>query len=261
MGDMKIKLVVTDLDSTLLRHDKTISAYTADVFRRMRERGILLAFATARDYRFVTEFLMPMNGVEPDVLIAGNGALAQNKDRVLYKRMIPHEIINALKSRFESIICVSTEDFYYFSGDSSSHHWSIGKKSTVLTDCSVSIKNDAYHIEGKARSDPKLLIEGYPDLRIVVYSDSNTATVVHHQASKLNALIAVADALNIDKREIAVFGDDFSDVEMLMYYDYSVAVANAIDECKAAAKYACGSNEEDGVACWIEENVLNRLMK
>ena len=55
----KIKLIATDLDNTLLRRDKTVSEYTADVFQRIRNRGILIAFATARDFRFVTEYIAP----------------------------------------------------------------------------------------------------------------------------------------------------------------------------------------------------------
>jgi hydroxymethylpyrimidine pyrophosphatase-like HAD family hydrolase len=46
-GLTDIKLIVADLDNTLLRRDKTISDYTADVFRRLRGRGVLTAFATA----------------------------------------------------------------------------------------------------------------------------------------------------------------------------------------------------------------------
>ncbi|MDR0446612.1 MAG: HAD hydrolase family protein, partial [Oscillospiraceae bacterium] len=37
---MNVKLIVTDLDNTLLRRDKALSDYTADVFRRVRERGV-----------------------------------------------------------------------------------------------------------------------------------------------------------------------------------------------------------------------------
>jgi FMN phosphatase YigB (HAD superfamily) len=64
----EIKLIVTDLDNTLLRRDKTISDYTVDVFRRIRDRGVLVAFATARDFRFVTEHISPLFGIVPDIL-------------------------------------------------------------------------------------------------------------------------------------------------------------------------------------------------
>jgi hydroxymethylpyrimidine pyrophosphatase-like HAD family hydrolase len=55
---------------------------------------------------------------------------------------------------------------------------------------------------------------------------------------------------------IAAFGDDHNDVEMLRRCGFGVAVANAIEEAKAAAGCICGTNDNDGVANWIEERVL-----
>ena len=43
---------------------------------------------------------------------------------------------------------------------------------------------------------------------------------------------------------------------MLTSVGLGVAVENAFDEVKAAAKHICGSNEDDGVAKWLSENVL-----
>jgi len=48
----------------------------------------------------------------------------------------------------------------------------------------------------------------------------------------------------------------YSDVDWLSYCVNSVAVANAIDEVKAVANYVCGDCDDDGVAKWLEENVL-----
>jgi len=52
------------------------------------------------------------------------------------------------------------------------------------------------------------------------------------------------------------FGDDYNDIEMLRECGIGVAVDNAIYEAKVAADYACGGCDEDGVAKWLEVNVL-----
>lgn len=52
-----IKMVVTDLDGTLLRNDKTISDYTENVLAELKEQGILFVVATARPIRSVNEWL------------------------------------------------------------------------------------------------------------------------------------------------------------------------------------------------------------
>jgi Cof subfamily protein (haloacid dehalogenase superfamily) len=253
----KIKLIVTDLDNTLLKRDKTISEYTADVFCRVKERGILTAFATARDYRFITEHITPLFKITPDIIIADNGALAFHEGKYLYKKMIPKKTVNALLPHFEPLRCVSAENAYYISGEFSNDHWSIGKKGTVISDFSKNIENDAFFLDGNIEKAKLFLTGQYPDIRIVAYSDIIAfCTLVHREATKLNALKAVKNALSIDIGDIAAFGDDYSDVDMLSYCGYGIAVANAINECKSAAGYICGDCDEDGAAHWIEENCI-----
>ena len=253
---MKIKMIVTDLDYTLLRRDKTVSDYTARVFRRVRERGVLIAFATARDFRFVTEHISPLIDIVPDIVIADNGALAQYNGNDLYKRLIPVDTANTLLSRFEIINCASTESAYFLTGDYSHDHWSIGKKATVITDFSDGIKEDALYVDGIVGKLATDITYGFSEVRTVTYSGINVVTIVHREATKLNALIAIKRALNISTDEIVAFGDDYSDMEMLRGCGIGVAVANAIDEVKAAASYVCGDCDEDGVAKWLENHIL-----
>ena len=253
---MNIKMIVTDLDNTLLRHDKTVSEYTADVFKRIRERGVLLAFATARDFRFVTEYVTPLTGITPDILIADNGALARQNGKDLYIKTIPNAIVNQLMPHFESVRNISNGNTYYLSGEIADGHWSIGISETIVTDFADAIDNDAFFVAGIAGSRLLPFVELNPDIRAATYSDVDFVTVVHHEATKLNALMAVQNTLGFENDNIAVFGDDYSDIEMLSSYKHSVAVANAIDECKAVAKYICDANDDDGVAKWLEAFVL-----
>jgi hydroxymethylpyrimidine pyrophosphatase-like HAD family hydrolase len=52
------------------------------------------------------------------------------------------------------------------------------------------------------------------------------------------------------------FGDDKNDLEMIKRCGIGVAVENALDEVKNVAKYVCKSNNDDGVARWLEEYIL-----
>jgi len=52
------------------------------------------------------------------------------------------------------------------------------------------------------------------------------------------------------------FSDDYNDFDMIRECGIGVAVINALDEVKAVANYICDANENDGVAKWLEENVL-----
>jgi hydroxymethylpyrimidine pyrophosphatase-like HAD family hydrolase len=55
---------------------------------------------------------------------------------------------------------------------------------------------------------------------------------------------------------VVAFGDDYNDVEMLSECGIGVAMGNAIDECKAVADHICGDCDDDGMAKWLEKNLL-----
>ena len=74
--------------------------------------------------------------------------------------------------------------------------------------------------------------------------------------SKEKAIEAVSQNLNIPTESIVSFGDDFNDIGMLKLCGKGIAMQNAIDEVKQIANEICLSNEDDGVARWIEENLL-----
>ena len=65
-----------------------------------------------------------------------------------------------------------------------------------------------------------------------------------------------AEYLNIDISQVAAFGDDYGDLDMIAGCGHGVAMGNAAEDVKAAAKYICDTNENDGVAKWLEQNVL-----
>ena len=85
---------------------------------------------------------------------------------------------------------------------------------------------------------------------------SQTLTILCCVATKANAAKYLSDYFSVPLVNVAAFGDDYNDVEMLRECGVGVAVANSIDEVKAIADYVCGDCDEDGVARWLEENVL-----
>ena len=70
--------------------------------------------------------------------------------------------------------------------------------------------------------------------------------------------MAIANEFNIDKSEIVAFGDDMNDKEMLVSMGSGVAMGNAIEEVKVIADYICDTNDNDGVAKWLDENITKK---
>ena len=71
-----INMIVTDLDDTLLRTDKTISEYTTSILRRCSERGIKVAFATARGH---PENVIPVDCFDGRIMCNGAVVIADGK--------------------------------------------------------------------------------------------------------------------------------------------------------------------------------------
>ena len=77
--------------------------------------------------------------------------------------------------------------------------------------------------------------------------------------NKGNALENMCKELCFTSDEVMAFGDADNDIEMLQYAGYGIAMGNASDECKEAAKYETLSNGEDGIAAAIEKFVFDAL--
>jgi HAD superfamily hydrolase (TIGR01484 family) len=87
-------------------------------------------------------------------------------------------------------------------------------------------------------------------------SENEVLIVMNKDARKINAVSTVAAEFGISLSDVAAFGDDYNDIEMLRDCGIGIAVENAINEAKAVANYICGDCDNDGVAKWLEENVL-----
>lgn len=254
---MNIAMIATDLDGTLLRSDKTISAYTADVLRRCQARGILLAFATARPPRTVARFALD---ARPDVLICHNGALVRDAQGGESHCEIAFDEAVALARKLDELrsgITISLElgERLYANFDMSGIRFC---DDYIHTDFCSLPRGPVYKlIAGISSPDDIGRIAALLSPGLYVQRCEETlALVMARSATKLNGIRQVAAAHGIPLEHVAAFGDDVNDVEMLRACGVGVAVANALSEVRTAADCVCGANDEDGMARWLEENAL-----
>ena len=251
-----IRMIVTDLDGTFLRDDKTASEYTLDVIKRARERGVIFAVATARPIRSVVEWL-PF--IEFDVGIFHNGAVIRTPDGDIDGMGIdgPDGIAQAmLRAEPEARISIESEDRLYCNFDPG-YIWP-GAEYTFTGDfsCMAGRVADKIIVEAHCTEDVEKFARYIPDYAYVVMSENRIAMIMNKKATKINAIRAVAEKYGIDMGDVVAFGDDYNDIDMLRGCGRGIAVANALPEVKAAADDVCGSNMDDGEARWIEENIL-----
>lgn len=251
-----IRMVVTDLDSTLLRRDKTVSAFTLDTIAELRRRGIVFAIATARPYRSVK---IPFPWLKFDAAAYHNGALVHVDGRPVASIGIadaPSVIAPILREIPGAHICCEINDLLY-TNFNTLHLWPT--EPFILTEGFDEIAGrtadkliiECHSLEEMAQYERFLPGELYAQL-----SEHVIAMVMNRSATKVNAIKLLAEHYNIPMESIAAFGDDYNDVGMLRACGIGVAVANALPDVRAAADQIALSNEEDGEARWIAENLL-----
>lgn len=254
---MSVRMIVTDLDQTLLQTDKTISRYTAAIMKQCRAKGIRVIFATARPKRTVNRFL---TDVSVDGLVLHNGAVvyAENKHFVNYgiDSETKNNILKSISHDHpQAILSVEIDDTLYANFDVKTI-WP--ETEAVRTDFSVLPDKPADNIiVGVSSLEDIVLFSKYlPDNLYIEMNDGKLGLIMSKAATKWNAVKALADHFSISTGDVVAFGDDYNDIEMIRLCGTGVAVVNALDEAKAVADFICGSNDDDGVARWLEENVL-----
>ncbi len=259
--EKKIKLIITDLDRTLLRTDKSISNYSLDVIRRCKEQGIYIAIATARSERAAAKYIELIN---PDIVISNGGALAKCKDEIIYKCMLSTKVSDSLikdcvMSSNIGEITVETESRYYSNSEELNKH---GEDYThaKYTDYSKPLSCMTYKItvEVLENSIAEKIASKYPECSFLIFVGENWCRFAHREATKINAINEIVKYLNINLEEIAAFGDDINDLGMIKHCGQGIAVSNAIKEILECASHITGSNDEDGVAAYIRENFLEK---
>lgn len=248
---MNVKMVVTDLDNTLLRTDKTISEYTISVFRKLRERGILLVFATARSLESSQEYRMLLS---PDGDVVTGGCLVFAGAELLRRYYLPEpqgaDLLTEL-CEHPSIKRVSARSM-------NERYSNRSEEGRVRVDFKAGLPEGLIHCS--CRTDDvelmKLIAASYPDFSFLHISDEDLYDINPKVATKYNGVRILADHFRVQLSEVVAFGDDNNDIEMIRECGVGVAVANAIDKVKAVADYMCDSSDNDGIAKWIEANLL-----
>jgi Cof subfamily protein (haloacid dehalogenase superfamily) len=247
-------LVATDLDDTLLRRDKTVSDYTAGVFRRLCERGILAALATGRPLSMVTEYAKRL-GI--DNMILDNGAEIFTGGELIRDFFPPRDIVLSLIDELSANPAVyrigaRTKRAYYTTNRENPD------PTKIIWDFTEPIAEPIIHVSFRSgdASIAQSIQERFPELSVLRFAREDLCDVGASGVSKANGIKILAEHFNIPMAEVAAFGDEYNDIEMLRECGVGVAVENAVPEYKAAANHTCGDCDSDGVARWIEENLL-----
>ena len=247
------KAVVLDLDETLLHSDGSVSDYTLEVLQKCKNRGIAVIVATAR-FWFKAEKYLKL--ISPDYAILADGTQIYHNGELFHgfamdKKQSDGMINELMKDEaFDFVVSVGKKLFCSSAG--------IREEWRESRDFKEPLDAPAYKIAAvlKKYDVAKELAETY-DCRMYSYRGENLYGFASAKSGKYQAVLALGEILQIKPEEMIAFGDDENDYEILQNVGKGVAVANAIPMIKEIADAITESNNDDGVAKYIEKLLSN----
>ncbi len=250
-----MKMVALDMDGTLLRTDKSISARTLHVLDSLRREGVEIAIATARPPRAVTNLLPEQ--LQPITLICYNGAEIYQAGRLVHRQGIaPDDVSLVLESMGNngavSMVAVECEDVFYargrvddfFPGLPSCRLDSLCQGTETVTKVLLGLST---------ATDIQLLREQLPGGCVMSVTDNGTlCQIMHQDVNKVRAISLIAGQSGHTLADVIAFGDDHNDLEMIAECGLGVAMGNAVAEIRQVADLVTLTNDQDGVAHVLE---------
>ncbi|AIO19218.1 Putative phosphatase YwpJ [Candidatus Izimaplasma bacterium HR1] len=268
-----IKMVVSDMDGTLLNSNLEISQKNLDAIEGLREKGIRFCIATGRPEQLVKEYIEPLNMKDPMIMYNGSVIGHPFQDEKLYdlklekkdiKEIIEYcELNDIIYMPYTKDMIISKPNYRVEFFQNRNEKLADKNKcifedirdiDDIVNNHSINkvllIENDQEKFE-----KTKELVANYSQFEIAS-SQKGFIDINPRGASKGNALKVLAKHFGYTLDEIVVFGDQDNDVSMLEVAGVSVAMANASENAKNAADHITSSNNDSGVAEWINKNLL-----
>ncbi len=265
----KIRLVVSDVDGTMVTTDKALQPSTVAAAHKLRAAGIHLALVSSRPPRgmmFIQEELGlngPLGGFNGGTILAPDGG-------VIEQRVVPEAAVRTtldlLARRGVSAWLFADNQWIIkdIHGDYVPKELhTVRFEPTVVDDFEPYVARCGKVVGASAKFD--LLAECEDELHHLLHGAANAhrsqkyyLDLTHPDADKGTALHAIAKWYGIDPAEVAAIGDMTNDVPMFRVAGMSIAMANAPPAVAAEAKLHTASNEDDGWAEAIDRHVLPR---
>ncbi len=267
MADGSIKLVLADVDGTLVTDDKVLTDRAVDAVRRLGEAGILFALTSGRPPRGTEMLVQPLAITTP--VAAFNGGVFVDPDmQMIEQRTIPEDVASGVIAVFDErgLDAWVYRGSDWFVRDLEAAHvdreaWTV-KFPPTLVGGFDDLTADVAKIVGVsddhqlAQAAVEAVREEFGDHVSAARSQPYYADITHPDANKGAVARWLAGRYGIGPDEIATIGDMPNDVLMFANSRLSIAMGQSGSEVHRAARRVTASNEDDGFAKAMERFVL-----
>ncbi|MEV6598946.1 HAD family hydrolase [Actinoplanes sp. NPDC051346] len=261
----EFRLVASDIDGTLIRDDGTLSPRTIDVLDRLHDRGVPTVLVTGRPVRWLRQLYDQM--AEPLPAVCANGAVVYDPDSDEILRAAPLSVellLDVTKRLREAVpdvaLAVEVENgrsFWYeekwpLRWDAEHHAVRMLTTPEELT-TAPAVKLLARSARHEPDEFAELVSRTLGELAVATHSSSSALVEISAAGvTKAAGLAWLCEREGIDATEVIAFGDMPNDLPLLAWAGRSVAMGNAHPAVKEVADEVALTNDEDGVAAYLE---------
>ena len=265
---MKYKLVALDLDGTLLRNDHSISPFTSKILKKLNRLDIKIVISTGRSYSSLKPVIHKLDLEHPVICYNGGMIRDGRTDEILHETFVPSDITKEL------IKIARREDLHfqgYLNGDfiheqdrPEATRYGIATGLTgIIRPFDLTkeinftkvmyISDDISHLK---RVETELN-NTFCDNIYVSFSNPRYLEIMDKGVNKGSALKSLMEGYGFKQDEVIAFGDGLNDREMLEFAGLGVVMTNGESSLKETFPNTQFTNQEDGVAKYLEE-LLNK---
>ena len=265
-----IRLVIADVDGTLVTHEKILTPRAIDAVFQLRKVGIQFAVTSGRPPRGMAMLIEPLKMDEPLAAFNGGVIIQPDLTTVLGQNFLAPDVVKQtvqliLEHKLDAWIYT---DLTWYVRDAKAPHvareqWTV-KFEPVITNDLASLVDRVAKVVGVS-DDLDAVQRCEKDAQAALGANASAARsqpyyldVTHPKANKGEVVLAMSDLLKIPVEEIATIGDMPNDVLMFVKSGISIAMGNASPEVQKSATYVTTSSEEEGFANAMEKFILKR---
>lgn len=268
------KLYVSDLDGTLLNSNGRISNYSVETINNLISKGMIFTYATARSLVSAAPVTKGLTKNLPLIIYNGTFIVNSETGKIIHKNVFNKNQIELVKEIMESnqvrpmvyALINDRERVTVINNDlnEGTKHYLKNRQN----DYRINLTDD-YNSLYQGEIFYFTVIGEYKDLKPIyeklkrydyynitfqqeIYREEYWLEIMPQSASKASAILKLKNILKCD--EVISFGDAINDLPMFAISDQCYAVSNAVEKLKHCATDIILSNDEDGVARWLNEH-------
>ncbi len=269
---MKYKLIVIDVDGTMLNSKRELTKRTVQTLRKVQQMGIRVALASGRPTYGILPLAKAIDlGVYDGFIISYNGAqvMEARTGQILFERRIDPQMVPYLekKARKMGLTMAYYDGNEVVSTDIQNPHIVDEAEMNGMTlrqDDVLSLSMDDWPAEVMLVSDDEEALTSLEQhmqrhlngVMDTIHSNPYYLEIVGYQVGKSYAMGALVQKMGIGMAEVLAIGDGEADINMIQMAGTGVAMANATEGVRRCADFTTLSNDEDGAALAIEKAIM-----